>query len=216
MVERRNGAYIRVTWLSKLMADSNPCWWSVWFRANYWVQARPTDPQFVIWRAQHTRQVRELTGALKKPGVLVNTEDANFFRYTTNTGATVAGKPDIVAVQDNMVSIYDVKTGKRRDSDVLQVMLYMLLLPRARGTFREHLTQGYVVYTDGRVEISPDRIDGEFGELFEYFAGVVSGPDAPEKAPSQTNCRFCEVAASDCPEGAAVLRSAESVLDEVA
>jgi hypothetical protein len=133
------------------MADSNPCWWSVWSRANYKsVETRPTDPKLVVWRAQHTRQVRDLTWALKKPGVLVTAEDANSFKYDADTGATVAGKPDIVAVQDRVVSIYDVKTGNRHDSDLLQVMLYMLLLPRARGTFREHQIQGYVVYTDGR------------------------------------------------------------------
>jgi hypothetical protein len=215
MAERRNGIYIWVTWLAKLMAESNPCWWWGWFKANYKsIETRPTDPKLLVWRAEHTRQVRELCGGLRKPGVLVTTEDANSFRFVTDSGVTVAGKPDIVAVEDRVVTIYDVKTGKRRDSDLLQVMLYIMLLPRARGPFTERRLRGYVAYSDGLAEIPPETIDDKFSELFGYFVGALSGRDPAEKVPNQANCRFCDITAWDCPEGADVLSSKEMVLDD--
>lgn len=48
------------------------------------------------------------------------------------------------------VTVYDVKTGAQRDSDVAQVMIYMYALPLAANSLWKGMSlDGRVVYKDG-------------------------------------------------------------------
>ena len=67
------------------------------------------------------------------------------------------GTPDIIAVHpDETVKIYDAKTGQESASHIVQVQLYMYLLPKAQiERWRDKKFEGVVMYADG----SEKRID---------------------------------------------------------
>lgn len=56
-------------------------------------------------------------------------------RLQVNPDAALAGQPDIIAAApDGMLTIYDAKTGVPKDSDAMQVLIYMYALPRVAGS----------------------------------------------------------------------------------
>lgn len=72
-------------------------------------------------------------------------EDQNKFTIRGRT-ATLAGKPDLVAIKGEVVRVIDCKTGSRKGSDFLQVLIYLLLLPRVHPECRGKLLSGEVRY----------------------------------------------------------------------
>jgi hypothetical protein len=97
-------------------------------------------------------------------------------------------------------TITDVKTGRERCSDRVQVMLYMHLVPQARPEYAGTRPAGCVVYNGSKVDIPPEAVDAKFIEAFEYFLGVVAGSEPALKVPSRHECRFCDIARTECPE----------------
>jgi hypothetical protein len=78
---------------------------------------------------------------------------------------TVGGKPDLIVLESgSSYTVYDVKTGQPRASDVIQVMLYMSFLPYSTsGIFRGKAINGCVVYRDGeRTAIPSQSVDDNF------------------------------------------------------
>ncbi len=79
-------------------------------------------------------------------------ERKNSFKVESfRTGAIIGGTPDIITVHpDRTVKIYDAKTGQESASHIVQVQLYMYLLPKAQGgRWRGVKFEGVVVYADG-------------------------------------------------------------------
>ena len=64
------------------------------------------------------------------------------------------------------MTVYDVKTGAQRDSDVAQVMIYMYALPLVAGSPWEEKSPDYrLVYKDGTDKYIPaSAIDDDFRE----------------------------------------------------
>ena len=60
---RRDGLYIWVTWLTRLLVGENSCEWAVWFRAQHegwsWTKVLNGFDQ-VSWQLAHTIHVSEL------------------------------------------------------------------------------------------------------------------------------------------------------------
>lgn len=201
MTGTRQGVYIWVTWLSKLMAGEMGCWWSAWFKAHYVGYDKvPSDFNLAKWTAEHTRIVHEVVTERESIGELVTVEDQNSFRYRFGDGVTIAGKPDIVSITDNTLSVIDVKTGQPRVSDHMQVMLYLLLLPRVRVKCEARSLEGHVVYREYRSDILSQAIDEGFKRNARYFLNLLNSEESAKKVPSIGNCRFCDVGRSDCPE----------------
>jgi len=119
----------------------------------------------------------------------------------------VAGKPDLITLPDGppialgvgQPTIYDVMTGRERCSDRIQVMLYIHLAPQALPAYTGTRPAGCVVYNGSRVDIPPEAVDAKFIKAFEYFLGVVVGPEPAWKVPNRHECRFCDIARTECP-----------------
>ena len=152
---------------------------------------------------QNTRRRHDLRDRLEADGYTVSTERANSFMLQGNSGALVSGQADLVAVAlDGHVTVYDVKTGAQRDSDVAQVMIYMYALPLVAGSPCEGKSlDGRLVYKDDTEKYIPASvIDQDFTEgLHDLIRRIVSDKPA-RRVPSPPECNWCDLTDLDCPE----------------
>ena len=205
MTVPRDVPYTWVTWVAKPLVGESACIWASWFKTHYWKYDQVRSGfDTAGWNMKHTRALSELADRLESEGCEVFLEGQNSFRLTgSESGAIVAGKPDLVAMHpDGRVTVYDVKTGRERDSHEAQVTLYMYLLPRVRGgRWNGMMPEGGVVYGDGRVVPVPSSaIDDEFrGAVRDLMRRLVSDTPA-RRVPSEQECRFCDIGPGDCPE----------------
>src|SRR5947207_15294806 len=114
----------------------------------------------------------------RKLGERVFLQGENAIRLTLPSGVVLAGKPDLITLPSGVVvadkpdlitppdgppaalrlwrpTIYDVKTGRERCSDRIQVMLYMHLAPQALPAYAGTRPAGCVVYNGSKVDIRP-------------------------------------------------------------
>ncbi len=199
----RGGPYVWITWLSKLAAGETQCQWAPWFRTHHAdYQRAPSDFQLASWTAQHTRMVDLLAHEREAAGEGVFKEEQNRFRVRRPSGLVIAGKPDLITLgEDGAATVYDAKTGKPRQSDVIQVMLYMMCLPYAYPLYRDKRLQGRVVYKSGdAVPIPAGAIDEEFRGVVTYYLDLLESESPPSRTPSAVECGFCDLTAHDCPD----------------
>lgn len=200
MAERRTGKFIWVTWLSKLMIGEASCVWSIWFKTRYKYEKIPGDFDHAKWQVTHNRMLHELKSEREQVGEKVFTENQNYFRFEVRPNLVVAGKPDLIAVSGDNVTIYDCKTGQPRDSDTIQMMLYMYCTPLCLATCKDKKPRGVLIYSTDSIEIPADAIDTEFIGNFDYFIDILNSNEPPKKVPSTSECQFCDITSADCPE----------------
>jgi PD-(D/E)XK nuclease superfamily len=200
MTVPRGSSYILVTWITGLLAADKQCEWSAWFRAHFsGYEKVPTDFNLAAWKAAHGEMVRARAEALKAEGHAVYVEDQNRFSLK-GQAATLGGVPDLVAVRGGEGLVIDCKSGKQRNADSFQVLTYMRVLPITHAACRDVTLAGEVQYRDASLRIAPSQLSGELKGLIRGTIERV-GSDAPAiKAPSLSECRFCEITAADCPE----------------
>lgn len=204
MTIRRDNVYVWVTWLSRLLVGDASCEWASWYKAHYSGYSRASrDFSLSTWKMHHTRLLNDVRDRLEAEGHTVTTERANWFKLQGGSGAMVAGQADLVAVSsDGQVTVYDVKTGAQRDSDVAQVMIYMYALPLvAASPWAGKSSDGRVVYRDGtEIHIPSTAIDDDFRDgLHDLIRRVVSDEPA-RRVPSPPECNWCDLTDLDCPE----------------
>lgn len=202
MTVKRKNPYIWATWLSKLLVGDASCEWAIWFKAHH-QQYEKTRMDFnsANWRMKHTRLITNLREQLSVANYAVYMEKQNSFRLQVNPDAMLAGQPDIIAAApDGRLTIYDAKTGVPRDSDVMQVMIYMYALPRVAGSkWGGRTFDGCLVYGDGtRRDIPASAINADFVDALNgLLRRIVS--DAPAfKVPSDSECAWCDLTIRDC------------------
>jgi hypothetical protein len=201
MTIARPGLYVWVTWLAKLMAGEVQCHWAAHFRARYMGYAKaPSDFQAAPWMVAHNQCLDELFRECSTSAAVFK-EDQNQFRVTRKNGMVISGKPDLVALDSSGGAVvYDIKTGTPRHSDIIQVMLYMLLLPYGSPVYKGKKISGGVVYKDSCSAIPATAIDKEFQSRVTYFLDLLEAKEPPRRCPSATECRYCDLTQADCPE----------------
>lgn len=202
MAVRRDGTYVWATWLSRLMAGDVSCEWGTWFKSHFKDYAKaPGDFDLAAWTVKHTRLLRELRLERQAAGERVLIEgQTQFYHERPATGLVLSGKPDLLSVSGGTVVVYDAKTGQQRSSDAVQVMIYMFCIPRSNPDYQSRTFKGMVVYGDQRVEIPPAAINEEFERNMNYFLDILDAEDQPMKVPSPSECRFCDIASTECVE----------------
>jgi len=199
MREQRDAPYIWVTWLTKLLAGEALCEWSAWFRAHHKTYDRlPVDFDVASWTVEHNELVSARREQLRDAGYRVYVEDENAFKRIGKTGIVVSGKPDILAVREKEGVIEDCKTGRPRTSDQLQVLTYMLLLPIRDPRCSGVTLSGRVVYKSSTVDIPTTALDDAFRARFVALVQKVGGQSSLPKAPSWSECRWCDIGPADC------------------
>jgi hypothetical protein len=211
MAENREHPYVWVTWLPELLLGKRVCTYEPWFKTHFKVPAQPTqDYRLAVRITDHAARVTALAEALRgaRHEVLVENENA----FKVRRGAlTIGGRPDLIARDPSgMITVYDVKTGSPSEAACIQVMLYMALLPFTRP-FRGKELAGSVIYSGGggHQEIPASAVDDPFKRRIGQVLDILEGSEPPPKRPSEADCRFCSIAASECTD----LVAEESGLD---
>lgn len=202
MMVPRSSPYIHVGWLRKLMVGGNSCEWASWFKAHYQNYDKvPGDFNLASWKVNHTALLAKIRGEREAEGKVVLLEDQNRFSLRGKTGITLAGVPDLIALCGaNAGTIYDAKTGRPNDADVVQVMIYMWALPLARSEYKGFQFDGVVSYADQEVPIPNTAISGSFVEKLVSMIQRVGGDQPANRIPSASECQFCEITIGDCPD----------------
>lgn len=183
------------------MSGAVSCPWQPWFQANYKFEKIDdfNDPE---WAMRHARGIMDMRDTLRPTVDSVRTTaQSSFWWERPNSNLRIAGEPDLVTISGDEACVYDVKTGKPRQSDRLQVMIYMYCLPDALPhIFAGMRMSGCVVYKESQlVEIPTASVGEEFREMFDFFLDKLDTDEEPEPIPSAQECRFCKISKVDCP-----------------
>jgi hypothetical protein len=202
VTRERSGVYVWVTWLSKLMAGEATCQWSAWFKSHHTDYAKaPGDFQLAAWTAEHTRLLDEVCKEREGEGETVYKEGQNKFNARRPSGLAVGGTPDLIAIKPDSghCTVYDIKTGNPRQSDIIQVALYMMFLPYATSLYKGKKLDGCVVYKTGRSPVPHKIIDDKFTSNVTYFLNILESPAPPARHPTHSGCTWCDLTTADCP-----------------
>lgn len=188
-----------ITWLAKLMADELQCQWSAWFRSHYTYEKLPSNFDSAKWVARHRRLVNQRVACLEMEGCAVYVEGENWFEVAGRQFAIrVAGKPDIVAIRGDTAWVEDCKTGKPKNADLCQVLLYMLLVPLSVERCRGLQLEGWLVYSDCIIDVSASQVNAEFKAQFREAIALLSNKAPARKVPSFQECRYCDISVHYC------------------
>ena len=192
--EPRGRSYVYPTWVTKLLAGESRCWYSAWYKCHFKYLKKADDQDredfFAEYNEAHNKIEERRAAALREDGWTVKVEADGEFKIRGEAG-DLSGKPDIVAMKGETALVVEAKSGKPRQSDHWQVLLYMVFLPLSwmKG-FRE--VRGEVEYRDGIVDVRPIT-EAERTKIKEALRRV-TGPHAPVAQPSRSECKFCDVA----------------------
>ena len=147
----------------------------------------------------HTELVSRERESRESLGYEVFSENQNSFRLRGQY-ATLAGKPDLIAIKDRDAVVIDAKTGRPSPHHAVQVMIYQYAVPRALEEYRRMEFRGHVIYPDSNVAVPVSGVDRKFidrlGNLIRRLADETPG----RRVPSTSECRWCDITKSDCPE----------------
>lgn len=199
---RRTGKpYIWATWLAGILGGKR-CVWAAWFKSHFQYQKyEEMASDLVRWNAEHTVLMQARRRELEREGYVVTEESQNAFKVE-GTVAVLAGKPDLIARKPGMALIVDGKTGRARDSDIHQALIYLYAVPKQFPMLMSADLEGEVQYKRGdqRITVTAADLSPEYmGRLIDAIK-VIGGPDAPAREPSRDECRFCNIGAWDCPQ----------------
>ena len=128
-------------------------------------------------------------------------EGENWFEIVGRQHAIkIAGKPDLIAIRDEQIWVEDCKTGRKKNSDLYQELLYMLLLLLSHPKCRGMQLQGRLVYPDGAIDISNEQVDEAFKAQFREAITLLSSTAPVRKVPSFQEFRYCDISGTYCPE----------------
>lgn len=196
---RKSKPYIWVTWLAKLLGG-NQCVWAAWFKAHYRYQKfEEQAADLAKWNQDHTRMMLARRRALERDGWVVTVEDQNAFALEGRT-AIVAGKADLIAVKGDRVLVVDGKTGRERESDIWQVLLYLFALPKSRPDLPTTNIEGEVHYAHADITLTPEGLTEPRVAQIVALVKTVGSDTPPPKTPSREECRRCNIGFSDCPQ----------------
>jgi CRISPR/Cas system-associated exonuclease Cas4 (RecB family) len=202
MATKRTGRpYIWTTWLAKQLGG-DMCRYSAWFKAHFrYDKYEEMALDLSQWNKEHNALMLLRQRQLEADGWVVEVESQNDFKLEGRK-AVVAGKPDLVARKGDAVRIIDGKTGRERDSDIFQVLVYLYALPLVRPELATKVLTAEVEYgkTKQIIEFGTDALTEERMDEIVGMISVIASDDPPAKVPSREECRRCNVGPKDCPQ----------------
>ncbi len=145
---------------------------------------------------RHTALLNQQRQEWKDYGHRVFVEAQNAFRLRGKS-ATLAGRPDLVVLDDRDATIIDVKTGQERPWHRVQVMIYQYALPLALPQYRNVRIGGEVIYPTHTVRVPRGALPGQFIEELGSLIRRLAADTPPKRVPSAQECGYCDVTASD-------------------
>ena len=162
------------------------CEWKAWFQAHHdgrtWTRIDSGFNQ-VKYNIAHTELMRRCTDGLEERGFDVAVEHQNEFRLKLQ-GATISGRPDLVADRGDEALIVDAKAALPSQAHQVQVMLYIMLLQLTGGRYREVRFPGRVYYGDTHaVDVPSSGVVDEFREVAKGLSETGGCERGPQEGP---------------------------------
>ena len=148
---------------------------------------------------EHTKLLNQQRDAWINSGRDVYVEGQNAFRLRGKL-ATLAVRPDLLAVNGNDVLIIDTKSGREQPWHHVQMMIYQYALPRAFPQYRNAQMGGEIIYQSYTVRVPRGALPQQFIEGLGCTTRRQAADTPPKRVPSAAECRFCDITAADCPE----------------
>ena len=187
-----------VTGVAKILTGEQPCKLEMWLAGRRRLPKRAkgeSSPELASYQIAHRRLLETETARLRKVGWKVRVES---FLRVEGAQAILTGKPDIIAEKpDCRPLIVDVKGGQKKESALVQVALYMRLVPFAWHS-PMMLFAGEVVHADERISVPPE-FAAAFWPKATALVRELAG-DRPPANPSASACKYCRARAEDCAE----------------
>jgi hypothetical protein len=188
------------------LSGEKHCELAPWLLSHFRIDKRPRAFDLAAWTAEHTDMVLARARCLDAEGYTVFLEDQNDFVLKGKAG-TLSGKCDLVAIRDDDVLVEDCKTGKQKDADFQQVLVYMFALPLLAAAprpspmteaVRGKTIRGAVQYRTFRQEIQAEAFTVDRrARILDTIIRIGAGP-RPSATPSAAECRYCDIPKSDC------------------
>ncbi len=196
MANLRTQPFIYVTWLKNYLIGDDLCRWSIWHRIHYQYDKAKSDFDNIRYQMNHAALLNEVQKRYINHGYEVLPELEITVRGSV---AVLKGRIDLVAIREDSNLIIEVKTGKPRASDKIQLMLYIWALSKSNHQrFHGASFDGLLVYQNHEIEISALELDEEFLKHFSRFTADIMSSEPDRKYPSPRECKWCSIA--DCDE----------------
>jgi hypothetical protein len=195
MAQLRKQPFIYLTWLKNYLIGDDLCRWSIWHRIYYQYEQAKSDFDNVKYNIEHAAWVDELRKRYINEGYEVIPEVPVYIRGRI---AQLKGRVDLVALREDGNLIIEAKTGTPRQSDKVQIMLYIWALPKTQTRFQGGTFDGVLAYKSHEIEVSALEIDERFLMHFTQFTKDILSAEPDRKYPSPRECKWCRIA--DCDE----------------
>lgn len=215
MITPRPRPYIWATWLAEALVGDDKCEWKLWLKTHHqYDKVQEPDEQrnnLAVWKSQHGSAVSARKAELEAEGWVVSVEDQNKFHVRGRT-TTVGGAADILAtrraveieggerllVRGGAGVIEDIKTGRPRDRDFWQVVVYLTMLPLAKPELVDVALTGRVIYTaDRSQDLTVTPLPEARAQVFARIHAL-EAKQAPARTPSARECAYCDIL--DCED----------------
>jgi hypothetical protein len=191
--------YSWVTRLAEMLTDDKQCHYAQALMTQYQVEKKPSNYD----SSEHDEMVVERARQLQAEGYKVYVEEENSFKYHGKYfPICVGGRPDLRPMKGNQLIVEDCKSGRRKHSHKMQVLLYMFLLPFAPETkalYQGKIPHGRIIYQDGIVDIYPEEVNAEFQQKLRNVIATLCNSTLPQATPNKWECRYCPIPHSHCP-----------------
>lgn len=208
---KRDKVFVWPSWISKLVAGEEQCEWKYWLKAHYSFDKEPSDFNLAKWTVNHNSLLRNRREELIKLGYKVFVEDQNSFRLNikiNDIDIIISGKCDIIAFKEEngktiIAVIEDGKTGRAKTSDSIQIMFYMLLVPKAIEKYKDIKFDGCIVYKEGVTNV-PIPAEAAYDDeslkstIWECIKRIAGEENECLKVPSCNECKKCDVPKALC------------------
>ena len=200
MTINRANPYIWVTWVSKILAGEAHCTWASWKKAHFkGYETVKSDFNVAEWTIKHTTLLDQIKSDLEKQNQRYTVENQNKFFLTGKSGTVLSGKPDLVTINESKGVVIDAKTGAEKPSDIAQVQIYIFAL-RREARFKGLELSGKLVYPDNEIDVPYESVNKEFQTRLTQVLSSISTVIEPDKVPSFDECKYCNIAISECSQ----------------
>ena len=203
-LKAKNKSYLCLgaTTVSKHATGSNNCELAHYYSYEY---KQDPDPSFDSeqWASDHeTVLSNTIPKAQEKLPYAKFLKPEKQFLKMKISGNTVFGVPDLVAIEDNKIFVFDAKSGKRREEHSFQVALYGLmgianrLASEIGGVFLSYGSRNKNFKDIELIELGDQTYVYELwnnekrDEVKALMAKMGQGHE-PAASPSKQNCKYC-------------------------